>query len=78
MFDRGGLAFFDVKADGFAQFMEGDGELVFDGFDRDAKDLCHLFVFKAVFFYEFEDDLAFGWQLIDRLSEQGHHVGRDQ
>ncbi len=37
-----------------------------------------LFVFEAVFFYQFEDDLAFGRELIDGFSEQRHHIGSNE
>ena len=58
--------------------MQGYGQLIFDRLYGNTEDLGHLPVFEPVFFYEFEDDLAFGRQLVDGFSEQGHHIGCDQ
>jgi len=68
----------DVEADGIADLLEGDGHLVLNGLDGKIQDLGYLPVFKAVFLDELEDDLAFWRKLIDGLSDQRQHVGRDQ
>ena len=58
--------------------MQGYGQLIFDCFHRNTEDLGHFPVFESVFFYEFEDDLAFRRELVDGFSKQGHHIGGDQ
>lgn len=76
--NREGDAFIDVEADGVAYFLERDGHLVFDGFDRKVQDLGYFAVFQPVLLYQFEDDLAFGRKLVNRSFYQRDHIGRDQ
>lgn len=76
--DRGGDRLIDVEADGIADLLKRDGELVFDGFDGDIQDLGDLAVFETVFFHQLEDDLALGGKLFDRTFDEREHVGGDQ
>ena len=74
---REGNALIDIEADGIANFLEGDGHLVFYGFHREIEDLRYFPVLQPIFFYQFEDDLAFGRKLIDGSFYQRDHIGRD-
>ena len=68
----------DVEADGIADLLKGDGNLVLYGLDGKVQDLGYFPVFKTVFLDELENDLAFWWKLIDGPSDQRQHIGRDQ
>ena len=56
-------------AKGGGEFLQGDGELGFDGFYGEVEEAGDVLLFKAVFFYEREDEFAAGWQLVDSRAE---------
>ncbi len=51
---------------GMADLFQGYAHLRLDGFYRQVQELCYFTVFQIALFYEQEDELAFGWQSVDR------------
>src|SRR5690349_5760898 len=78
VFNRERNRFIDVEANGIADLLKGDGDLVLDGLDGKVQDLRYLPVFKAIFLDQLENDLAFWRELVDGLFDQRQHIGRDQ
>ena len=78
MSECGGDGSFDVEADGITDLVEGDGQLVLYGFDRDIQYFGHFPVFQAIFLCQLEDHFAFGREAIDGFLDQREHIGRDE
>jgi len=67
----------DIEMNRGADLVEGDGQLVFYGFDGDIQYFRHFPVFQAIFLCQFEDHFAFRRQLIDGLLDHGQHIRGD-
>ena len=51
---------------GMADLFQGYAHLRLDRLYRKVQELCYFTVFQVPLFYEQEDELAFGWQAVDR------------
>ena len=75
---RGRLAFLDVEADGVPDLVKRYSKLIFNSFDGDVENLGDLPVLEAVFLGQFENEAAFGRQLVDGLLDKRQHIGGDE